>query len=167
MPSLSWMNISPYYMMKGENLIRSGSFASSRPVLTWLFSQLKYLYSAGIFSDEVLPPLMDSDYKYVCALIRQSKHALLEQFPGSDFFVYVHPHGSIQPKLAACLTQSQVDFYERPQLSPVEGDKIPIDLHPSAQANKKITADLLSIVTERRKGKPGSTLHASDRAKFH
>jgi hypothetical protein len=147
LPSLKWLQHTPFYKLKKNILERHGSFLSGRRFMTKLFLTWSKIASfLHIPSGKIMPPMTKKDFEHHCRIVRQMQDDFLRQYPKSRFLVYGHPLKPTPKILSDCYHRLKVNFYEGRFIGDDKAMFIETDNHPSAAANKVIAGELRKII---------------------
>jgi len=158
--SLNWGKRLPYYEVQGEKLVRKETFATGRPILSKMYNFIGGLALAKYFNVKI-PRISNSHIRYTSRMIGQAKDEFYRHFPEGQFYVLFYPLELRDPrvrrvkeeryaKMMAYLESLGVDYLDYTNLIPISDPKyrIPVDGHPSREANKLLArklADDLSV----------------------
>lgn len=155
--TVDWMYkpFMPHYEWTGKELVRQGSFESSRPIKTFFSKAVRTSWLGKFINFENLKSINDDDRSLICNMIELAKTKLLANYPESRFLVLFHPQGSERDRahLQNCLNYKNVEsiywpYPQEPGITQPGGNlfSIPIDGHPNRMANEYLSDQILNYL---------------------
>jgi len=158
MESISWGSNTPFYTIDAKGfLVRKGSFESSRPFITLLYSVLGRSAILKYFRIDFPVIINKYHYRLTTRIIAESRKIFRETFISEGFYVIVYPNKLSGKGIKAYLKNAGIIYFDYSDLFDHKSEEYYIegDGHPSPMAYKAITAkfakDTLEADSSRRR----------------
>jgi hypothetical protein len=138
-------DVSPYYVLHDDELVRKGTMVSGRPVLSIVYPILGSSQTIRYFQFD-FPEINDGHLRLTTKMIVEARNNFTEKFNSEEFYVILYP--SSGELLIPYLETAGLEYLNYSDVfSPREtGLSIPYDGHPTPQAYRilaeKLTKDL-------------------------
>jgi hypothetical protein len=88
---LSWNATSPYYYLKGDEVIRDGSFKSGRRFVSWFYEFISKTYFCRYYELKFPGELKARHYRLAAKIIEKGYLKYKEQFGNDNFYIVLLP----------------------------------------------------------------------------
>ena len=131
-----WAQAFPYYKASGDSVAYAGSFKTTRPVLTFLYSLLAKSNFIKYYKLN-FPKIKDGDIELTARIIKQAERLYTRQFGNDNFYVLIYPNQYFD--IRPYLKKHNIKYIDFPALNLSDPKfKLWCDDHPSAEATDSL-----------------------------
>lgn len=142
-----WAANTPYYALERGELVRKGSFATTRhPWVNAVYSVLGRSEILKYFRLDIPPVVTPRDLELVCRLIDASRDQFRARFGSDRFYVVLYPGSHRATAMSQRLQALGITVLDYSRLIDFYGDQryqIPYDGHPTPQTHELIARHLV------------------------
>ena len=144
-----------YVQSPGAELVRRGSFATGRPLITRLYRLLSHSHTLRYFHVDLPPVLRDTHVQRTCDIIARARDVYREKFENNAFYVVIYPYQTspiMVRKMTLALESRGIDVLDYSTLlSDVEEPvRIEGDGHPTPLSYRLVAERLTEDLRSRR-----------------
>ncbi len=142
-----WGKNMPYYFLKGDSLMRAGSFTTGRKFRSFIYNFLGKSYLLKVFHFDWPSEVGAEDIRLTARLIEASAKEFKRQFPQGRFVVVFYPGSVFSSSLIKILEEDAVGIVLLDYLKLFDRSNqkyiIRLDEHPSPLANEVLSQNLI------------------------
>lgn len=145
---LSWNAESPFYFLKGDEVIRHGNFKTGRKLISWFYEFLPTTYIGRYFDIRLPGKLRSYHYRFTAKLIEKSYREYQKQFSNDNFYVVSLPGWGNE--ISPYLEELHIKHLDYSDLVAYWQDKYQFagDGHPRPQLYKLMAEQIKKDITQ-------------------
>jgi hypothetical protein len=130
-----WASNYPYYHLRGDKLVREGSFWTGRHITSRFYRIISQSAFIDLFDIDIPWYTSDAHVQLFRAVLKKSKREFLRQFPEGRFVVIIGPNASLAERVVDALNEADVEVLDLSELLDKNNRRYRIhwtEAHPNA-----------------------------------